>query len=40
MSGFADVETGGAPFLAKPFAGSRLLRTIQDALSRSATSEA
>lgn len=40
MSGFADVETGGAPFLAKPFAGSRLLRTIQDALSRTATGEA
>jgi len=34
MSGFADVETGGAPFLTKPFAGSRLLRAVQDALSR------
>jgi two-component system cell cycle sensor histidine kinase/response regulator CckA len=40
MSGFSDAETGGAPFLAKPFAGSRLLRIIQDALSRPATSEA
>jgi two-component system cell cycle sensor histidine kinase/response regulator CckA len=40
MSGFAEVETGGAPFLAKPFAGSRLLRTIEDALARLATGEA
>jgi signal transduction histidine kinase len=40
MSGFADVETGGAHFLAKPFAGSRLLRTIREALARTSASEA
>jgi two-component system cell cycle sensor histidine kinase/response regulator CckA len=34
MSGFADVETGGAAFLAKPFSGARLLSTVADALSR------
>ena len=37
MSGFADVETGGAAFLAKPFSGAHLLSTVRDALSRPTT---
>ncbi len=38
MSGFADVETGGAAFLAKPFSGACLLSTVRDALSRPTSS--
>ncbi len=34
MSGFADVETGGAAFLAKPFSGAALLSTVAEALAR------
>jgi len=33
MSGFSEVETGGAPLVAKPFAGARLLRAVREALS-------
>ncbi len=33
MSGFSDVEIGEAPFIAKPFAGARLLRTIREVLA-------
>jgi len=34
MSGFADVETGGAPFLPKPFSAAWLLGIVRDALAR------
>ncbi len=34
MSGFSDVEIGESPFIAKPFAGVRLLRTVREALAR------
>jgi signal transduction histidine kinase len=33
MTGFSDVEIGGKPFIAKPFSGTRLLRTIREALA-------
>ena len=33
MSGFSDVEIGEAPFIPKPFAATRLLRTIREALA-------
>jgi two-component system cell cycle sensor histidine kinase/response regulator CckA len=33
MSGFSDVEIGEVPFIAKPFAAIKLLRTIREALA-------
>ena len=33
MTGFSDVEIGDRPFIAKPFAGTPLLRTIREALA-------
>ena len=33
MTGYSDAEIGDRPFLAKPFAGSDLLRTIREALA-------
>ena len=33
MSGFSDVEIGEVPFIAKPFAAIKLLRTLREALA-------
>ncbi len=33
MSGFADAAIGSAPFIAKPFAATTLLRTVREALA-------
>ena len=40
MTGFSDVEIGERPFIAKPFAGNRLLRTIREALAPKRTDDA